>query len=271
MSEMYRKRGSVVRYEHGCVVRVFESGEAVEDGLLFRSFPIDSRSPLATLPAPRGEGTDVHEPLEIERMILTEGFAQHAFGDVRWEETTRRMHIAIAHRARALRVLIDLGDFELDDVRIAADALARAGSERDAPARVILAPNVSAALLPSLVGTNVVELWQSAAPHDGKGQPILAQRITKGPGPNWYRPSYRTRPIRMPFHLRAKKHGDFDDDLPRAVALLAPVAGNVLHVLCVDRGDVFPTTITVERVLAVKDEVRWYPYSAGVYGAEMLV
>jgi hypothetical protein len=126
-------------------------------------------------------------------------------------------------------------------------------------------------LLPSLVGTELVELWQSAAPHDGKGQPIAEQRIVRPPWPNWYRPSYRTRPLRMPFHLRAAPHGDIDPQLPIAIALLAPVERNIIHVLCVDGDDVFPATVAIERVLAVGSAVRWYPHAAGAFGAEMLV
>jgi len=137
---------------------------------------------------------------------------------------------------------------------------------------VRLAPNVAAALLPSLVGTNVVELWQSAAGHDGKGLPVIDQKLTAGPWPNWFRPSYRTRPVRMPLHLRAVAASDnIDNSVPEAIALLAPVAGNVLHVLCVDGDAVFPTTVAVERVLAARPSDRWYPYGAGSFGAEMLV
>jgi hypothetical protein len=76
----------------------------------------------------------------------------------------------------------------------------------------------------------------------------------------------------MPLHIRATDAGDnIDSSLPEAVALLAPVAGNVLHVICVDGDDAFTATIGVERVLAVRNTGRWYPYAAGSFGAEMLV
>jgi len=102
--------------------------------------------------------------------------------------------------------------------------------------------------------------------------PVIEQRLTSAPWPNWYRPSYRTRPVRMPLHLRAvAASDDIDSSAPEAVALLAPVAGNVLHVLCVDGDVVFPTTIAVERVLAARPADRWYPYAGGSFGAEMLV
>lgn len=276
MIEVYRKRGRVTRYEHGYVIRSVEAGEAVDDGFVFRAYP--GASPLDPLPASRSEGDEVVRrieslvaaPLVIERLIVSEGLAEHECGEIRWTEETKRVHVAIAHGE--LRVIVDLADFDLQDVRRAIDALARVTDERDAPARVRLAPNVAAALLPSLIGTNVVELWQSAAEHDGKGLPVIEQRLTSAPWPNWYRPSYRTRPVRMPLHLRAVAPSDnIDRSAPEAVALLAPVAGNVLRVLCVDGNVVFRATIAVERVLAVRPVDRWYPYGGGSFGAEMLV
>jgi hypothetical protein len=246
----------------------------VDDGHVFRAYP--SPSSLAPLPAGRGEGDGVvariaelvAPPLAIERLIVTEGYAEHECNDIRWSESTKRVHVSIAHRG--LRVIVDLADFDLADVHRAVDALARAGDERPKPERVRLAPNLAAALLPSLVGTKVVELWQSAAEHDGNGLPVLEQRLMTAPWPNWFRPSYRTRPVRMPLHLRAVGSEEIAE-APEAVALLAPVAGNVLHVLCVDGNEVFPTTIAVERVLAARPTNRWYPYGAGSFGAEMLV
>ena len=278
MTEVYRKRGRVVRYEHGHVIRSIESGEAVDDGRLFRAYPSPSPAFGTLSPLPRGEGDEVvaeieslvQTPLAIERLIVSEGVAEHECGDIRWTEETKRVHVAIAHRE--LRVIVDLADFDLADVRHAIDALSRVTAERPAPSRARLAPNVAAALLPSLVGTKVVELWQSSAEHDGKGLPVIEQRLTSAPWPNWFRPSYRARPVRMPLHLRAvASSDDIDVNAPEAVALLAPVAGNVMHLLCVDGDDVFPATIAVERVLALRATNRWYPYGGGSFGAEMLV
>jgi hypothetical protein len=272
--EVYRKRGRVVRYEHGHVIRSVESGEAFDDGHVFRCGP----SPAPPLPDFRSEGAEVVAriesmilpPLEIERLIVTEGIAEHECGDIRWTEETKRIHLAVKHCA--IRVIVDLADFDLSDLSRAIDALSRAVDERPAPEHVRLAPNVAAALLPSLAGTNAVELWQSAAEHDGKGLPVIEQQLIAPPWPNWFRPSYRTRPVRTPLHLRAAATGDnINYSAPEAVALLAPVAGNVLHVLCVDGGVVFPATIAVGRVLAVGPAKRWYPYGAGSFGAEMLV
>jgi hypothetical protein len=59
--------------------------------------------------------------------------------------------------------------------------------------------------------------------------------------------------------------------IPEAIALLAPVTGKTLHVLCHHQNAFFPTTLTVNKVLAVNPTTRWYPYAAGSFGAELLV
>jgi hypothetical protein len=259
---IYRKRGTVIRYENGFIVRSTEAGEAIDDGT-FRCAPIDAE-PLALA---NSEVADIARRIEaiadVERLIVSEGIAEHECDGIRWTEQTKRVHVAF--KRGAMRAIVDLADFELDDVQRAADVLARASDERERPERVRLAPNIGAALLPSLIGT--IELWQSAAEHDGKGLPVIEQKLTNPPWPNWWRPSYRTRPVRMPLHIRALDGGEMHD-APRAVALLAPVAGNVLHVLLEDG---VATTIAVEQVLAVRNTNRWYPYAAGSFGAELLV
>lgn len=258
---IYRKRGSVVRYENGFIVRSSEAGEAIDNGE-FRCAPIEAE-PLAF---PTTEVEAIARRItamgNVERLIVSEGIAEHECDGIRWTEQTKRVHVSFTRGA--LRVLVDLADFELDDVQRAADALAQSGRDVRSP-RVRLAPNLGAALLPSLIGK--IELWQSKADHDGKGLPVLEQKLTGPPWPNWWRPSYRTRPVRMPLNLRAVDSGEMED-APRAVALLAPVAGNVLHVLS-DTGDAM--TIAVETVLAVRTTNRWYPYAGGSFGAELLV
>jgi len=259
---IYRKRGTVVRWENGFIVRSTEAGEAIDNGE-FRCAPIDAEP----LTLPHSEVEDVARRIsamgEVERLIVSEGIAEHECDGVRWTEQTKRVHVSFVRDA--LRAIVDLADFDLDDVQRAADALARATHERECPARVRLAPNIGAALLPSLIGT--IELWQSRADRDGKGLPVVEQKLTAPPWPNWWRPSYRTRPVRMPLHIRAAGHGEMEN-APRAVALLAPVAGNVLRVLSED-GDVM--RVAVHEVFAVRNTGRWYPYAAGSFGAELLI
>jgi hypothetical protein len=279
MNEIYRKFGRTVRYENGTLVRVEEAGEAIETPDTFRCNPIREAArfsaPVSTEEVEKTIDqirSMVKPPLVIERLVASEGLAEHEFGDRRWRETTRRVHLSIARPPH--RAIIDLGDFDLADVQSAADALRNAGAERDAPQRLRLAPNVAAALLPSLVGIVPpnVHLTQTAGGLDGKGQPIDACSLGGAPWPNWYRPSYRSRPLRAPFHLRAACDvTEIDENLPRAIALLAPPDGLTLRVLCVGGAEAFPATVHVSRIDAIASASRWYPYGAGSFGSEMML
>jgi hypothetical protein len=317
---IYRKRGSVARWENGTLVRVAESGMAIEKDELFECYPeasgdvpsVDESYVLETAHA-------VHDAaaragVAIERLIVIEGIAEHEHTKAAaaaaalqngWTEHSQRIHLSLI-RART-RVILDLGSFDLDDVVRVADVLARAEeTEREAPARLRLAPNVTAALLPSLIGIAPpnVRLVQTAGGVDGCGEPIVEAgsseflggprgsseehalseelRGTRGPRgtpriwPNRYRPSYRVRPVRMPLQLRLECGVTaIDADRPRAVALLAPVSvmnGQlVLRVLVADGDRAFPATVRVARIDAVSDERTWYPYGGGSFGAEMML
>ena len=275
MSELYRKFGRTVRYENGTTIRVDEAGEAVEDAQTFTCRPIPRSVEWPAIDGSAIEKTVseiqsiVRAPLSIERLIVSEGVAEHQFADRRWREATRRVHLAITFQK--WRVLIDLGDFDLDDVRVVAGAFPRAEARGCTDSRLRLAPGVSAALLPAFINIAPpnIQLMQTAGGFDGKGEPIGQ---STGPWPNWYRPSYRVRPVRAPFSLRAvcdvKEVGE---DLPRAIALLAPVERLTLDVLCVYGDAVFPARIRVARIDGISDVVRWYPYGAGSFGAEMML
>ncbi len=266
MKEIYRKRGRVVRYDHGQLVRVDEAGEAIESPELFTASPLAEPMTLPEVDA--GDVVATAQAIESlvapERLLVSEGIAEHEIGDLHWSERTRRVHLSITRRRE--RAMIDLASFELDDVRRIAGALESMSDERASPPRMRLAPAVTAALLPSLIGT--IDIVQTAAPFDGKGHPIEEHGA---PWLNWYRPSYRVRPTRMPFHLRATPFGEIDRDEVEAIALLAPVDQMSLRVLCVDGHDVFPTVIAVTSVLAVGEPRGWYPYGADSFGAEMIV
>ena len=65
---------------------------------------------------------------------------------------------------------------------------------------------------------------------------------------------------------------DIDPDAPLGIALLEPVHGTMLRVLCVDGDAVFPTTVDASHIAAVsRTEPVWYPYAAGSFGAEMML
>lgn len=275
MSELYRKRGRVIRYENGSLVHVTEAGESREVGEQFTCAPLSEHVVLPELDGKEVEATvreiraAVSHPLSIERLIVSRGLAEHEFGLVRWTEESRRVHLSIAFRT--IRALFGLADFELGEVKRVIDLLPRAREERESPQRLRLAPGVAAALLPSLVGIAPpnVTLSQSAGGRDGKGQSILEHRLGSPPWPNWYRPSYRVRPVRAPHNLRLDCDvQQIDLDLPEAVALLAPVDGLTMRVLCVDGQTVYPAAIRITRIEAVGAPTKWYPYGAGSFGAE---
>ncbi|MDP9193844.1 MAG: hypothetical protein M3P06_19290 [Acidobacteriota bacterium] len=303
---IYRKRGSVVRWENGTLVRVTESGMAVETEELFECRPdvsgdvprvvdskvIEAASAVQDVAAAAG--------VTIERLIVIEGVAEHVWSaaaataafvsdSAAHEHTkavaattalqnhiehTRRMHISLV-RAHT-RAILDLGSFELADVVRVAGVLARVEAmDREAPARLRLAPNVTAALLPSLIGIAPpnVRLLQTAGGVDGCGEPIVEASEA---WPNWYRPSYRIRPVRAPLQLRIECDvKTIDAGSALAVALLAPVSvmnGElVLRVLIDGRDGAFASTLRVARIDAVSDERTWYPYGGGSFGAEMVL
>jgi hypothetical protein len=270
-AEIYRKRGRSVRREGNRLVWVDEAGEAVEDHSLFRTRALDE---AVHLPAPHAVAVDeaalvieamVAPPLFVERLFISEGIVAHEFGGISWSETSWRVHLSIARPP--LRAIFDLANFGFDTVRRAVLALTQAKDERQPPKRIRLREHVGAALLPFVP----VEKFQSAAAHDGKGQPIMERRITDEQPPNWFRPSYRVRPRRAWFHQRVVAFGDLDPDVPEALALLAPPGRREIRVLCVDRGVVYPTTVPIRRVVAAKPTVAWYPYGAGAFGAEVML
>jgi hypothetical protein len=267
---IYRKKGQTVRWENGTLLRVSESGVAIEDGDVFTCQPSGVRQrqlPLSDVAAVAVRAATGVAALQIERLIVTHGIAEHECNGRTWTEETQRFHMSLVNGS--IRALIDA---EADVERIAT-ALARAEQhERQPPPRLILAANVTAALLPSLIGLAPpnVELFQSAGGIDGKGNDII--ETNQEPWPNWYRPSYRVRPVRMPLNLRIRCDvKEIERDRPVAVALLAPIEGLTLRVLVDDGARAYPATVRVARIDAVSDEAVWYPYGGGSFGAEMML
>ncbi|HEX6159019.1 MAG TPA: hypothetical protein VF111_02565 [Thermoanaerobaculia bacterium] len=286
MSEIYRKRGRVVRWENGVIVRVGESGIAIEEGGVFRCEPDPKESrprevwAYSPPPFPGDEGwagsphhtgvsriaariREIVAPHAIERLIVAEGEAEHDCDGRRWSERSERIHLALVHR---FRVLVDQASFDLREIEGIARALDRLG-EGTEPRRLRLAPNVAAALA-SQIGTH-----QRAGGIDGKGFPVVER-----PGGNWYRPSYRVPPLRMPMHLQLRCESDALrcesdalEEAPRAIALLAPPHGPILSVLLDDGARAWPATIRAGKVRAAGGDLTFYPYGAGSFGAEMML
>jgi hypothetical protein len=281
MTDLYRKWGRVIRYENGTTIRVDEAGEASEKDGVFWARPAQTRvsvphtSEVSILEGARppvdsyvAQTRVSVRPCKVERLIVSAGVARHETNGITWTEESRRVHISLINPP--LRALIDLASFDVAIVETIAGALARAGAAREAPPRVRLAPNVAAALLPSLIGELAME--QSGGGLDGKGQTIETRAATSDPPPNWYRPGYAVRPVRAWLDIRALPFGSIDKSAPLAVALLAPVEGTMLRVLCIDGEEVFPAMLDANRIAAVsRDEPMWYPYAAGSFGVEMML
>ncbi|MEO6259386.1 MAG: hypothetical protein ABIP63_03515 [Thermoanaerobaculia bacterium] len=275
MSDVYRKWGRVARWEHGVLVRAAEAGESRETAGEFRVEPMQIRDAPETLPEPDVEAveraakkilTAVEQPLAIERLIVTEGVSLHQFGQVQWQERVRRVHLSIARRP--FRMLIDAAGFELDGSLLAAFAGMTLEPGRPST-RIILEPRVSAAFLSA--GPGQLALEQARGQLDGRGQQILDSPVSSDLPPNWYRPSYRVRPVRSWFNLRAVPHGTIDPSIPRAVALLSfPMEGRI-HALCVEEEVASPRWISAGRITAAGPPAEWYPYGAGCWGADMLL
>ena len=271
MTEIYRKRGRSVRREGRYLVWADEAGEAFDEQAIFRTRTMDEAVDLpapdaaAVVAAAREIEACIEPPLTIERMLVSDGIVAHQFGEVAWSESPRRVHLSIARAP--LRILFDFADFHLDVVRRAADLLNRAGAERKPPERIRLADHVGAALVPFAS----VEKVQTAMGRDGRGQLIEERRWTPEAPPNWFRPSYRVRPRKAWFHLRLESLGQIDASVPEAIALLAPASRREIRVLCADGRDVYPTTIPIRPIIAVRPAGTWYPYGAGTFGAEVML
>lgn len=265
---IYRKHGTVARWENGTLIRVTESGIAIEEGEYFECRP-ESSSRRVVEPTRVLETVRALREVRAERLIITDGIAEHECEGRTWREETDRIHASLVHNK--LRALVDSTTRGLDDLFTIADALQRAEENERTIERVKLEPNVTAALLPHLAGHTPpnVRLVQTGGGVDGYGNPIVeAERNW----PNAWRPSYRVRPVRMPLDLRLECASTrIDEDAPRAIALLAPVTGLTIRVLVVDGDRVHPATVTVDHIDAVSDERIWYPYGGGSFGAALML
>ncbi|HUR79341.1 MAG TPA: hypothetical protein VM733_01150 [Thermoanaerobaculia bacterium] len=256
---IYRKQGHTERWENGTLIRVSESGAAREEGEFFECWPGQSASRRVVESSSIEDVVAAVAKIECERLILMRGAAHHEYGEQTWREETDRLHASIVHGS--FRALVDSTTRRLDDLFLVASALHRIEGEREAPQHLRIAPNVSAAVLPFLKDAK-----QTTGGVDGYGNPIT------GTSASFYRPSYRVRPVRMLFNVALEhEQTHIDDDLPRAVALLAPATGIELRVLIEDKARVYASSIRVEKIAAVATERIWYPYGAGSFGAEMML
>ncbi|HYM59423.1 MAG TPA: hypothetical protein VEZ11_00880, partial [Thermoanaerobaculia bacterium] len=314
-AETYRKVGRVVRLERGeeatRLIRIEEAGQATLRGSQFFAESIDEPVEIAKIDSSRVElvaseiESMIEAPLAVERLLVSEGIAAHenrsAQGSVAWEERSERIHLAIVNRRCRVRALVDLGDFvsasrEIAEVATALRALeleGRISSEES----LRLHPRVTAALLAALVenvkehstrqGVSIRQGSHPAIRRDGKGALIEETTLIDETGvrletwPNWYRPSYRVRPVRMPFHVRLTGSSEPQRPAIEALALLAPIEidGGLVKLALLASESGVPFTLSVEhstsdlmrRLRPAGDTATWYPYAAGAWGAAAVI
>ena len=238
---IYRKWGRSVRWENGTIVRVEEAGEAREENRVFLAEPIahgvipsvSERSPAHVVAAADEILRCAQDDVVVERAIITEGVALHECDGVRWHEETRRVHVALTRKP--WRVLVD----DAEEIARIASALARCEGARDFE-HVLVAPHVARQLIDHVR----VDREQAAGGLDGYGRPIEQRRV-EGEPPNFYRPSYRVRPVRRWLNVRALPFGTIDPAAPLAIALVDPATALVEH-----DGRAFITRLNLDRVIA---------------------
>jgi hypothetical protein len=226
---IYRKWGRVARWENGTLVRVEEAGEAREENGMFLAQPIAAREQLPEVDA-RWVVDTARAAGEAERVIVTHGVALHEYAGVRWQDETRRVHVALTRKP--WRVLVD----DFDAARVA-DALARCEGERDFE-HVVVPPHIRIEVS--------CEKEQMPGGLDGYGRPIERRRV-EGEPPNFYRPSYRVRPIKQWMNVRVIPFGTMQP-APKVIALVDGGKALVEH-----EGRVFVTRLRVDRVNAAAE------------------
>ena len=299
MSLVYRKRGRALRIEvaHGRTTRlvVEESGTAHEEGRVFRCESalhddlfveaLDAQ-PLERLVRRVREA--IAAPLELERLVATDGHARHAFGDERWGDRHARLHVAVVHRPWKRRLLLELGADEpdaiaLDDLHETVQAMTAAAPCRSTRvADVVLLSLAAAPLVPLLARLGDRRIQQQPQPfldRDGDGRPIVrAAADDAGWPPNRFRPSYRHRAVRLPFHVTLPPFGTMTSAAYEAVASLAPpqLVGDglfQLQLLLRDSGGACVASLRFRSsaIVAAAGAPRWYPIEAGVVATRLLV
>ena len=290
IDRLYRKAGQTLRAEFSrgrlAFLRVSERGLAIEHNGLFESRQEPSE---VTVEAPgdttvSGIANDLKGDPAVERFTILRGSAIHSIeGGNQWSERFGRIHLSMVNREHRVRVMLDLGGESLDHVDmplidLVRTALQQPFVEEPPPFRAVrLLPHVAAALI-SASDSLAEQSTHPAFRFDGDGQEIRPAGFP--PWPNRFRPSYRARPIPMPFHLRMRPRGADSSVEVTALAISDPfrrlgdtVAGTVL---CSTSRNVFVASLVLEtnfekRIRYVSDKMTWFPYRAGVWGSEMIV
>lgn len=315
MSEIYRKFGTSLRLERRgdslATVSSTEHGEATISNGVFRAQTLNTSAeedevewnldPLHTRIEAAIDGS-----LTIERATLVEGLAFHSWtngeDERRWNESTARAHVTVTDPARRIRTTCSLGAARSDAIDLAplrslTDALSALAGEPppDGPCVIQLEPLVTAELLPLLL--HATEKFGGHAmvrqgshqdfPVDGTGTSVKEAALFDGEAavtlPNVFRPSYRNRPVRAPFHLQLVEveKSEVIADV-KAVGVISPFSvhqrrleGTLLWTR-IDRTGSFAAVVSIAHedwldCLAVDDSRQWFPVGAGSWGQRLLL
>ena len=306
MQERYEKAGRVFRVDvtfDGVVESHFlERGVATsESGSFFaRSLPLSAaKTPVESEAARqivRKITALISPPLSIERLVVTAGESQQRCvrgdDDRTWNECIVRLHLSIAHRGHRVRTEIDLSAadaalIDLDVVERAVSMLAGMSLQAGTPDRVMLLPNVCAALNATIAssaealarsGVSLQQEQHESFLFDGRGEQLQRMALTSGQQwPNVFRPSYRLPPVAMPFHVAMSSEVEPANDAPIvAAALLEPFTIRegwlTARLLSTHPVEVrIPIEQLGRRLHRISADRKWFPYAAGAWGTNTIL
>lgn len=300
---IYRKTGITSRLEWTAHSRAFvdvvEAGVARHDGATFVSEAAHAdRGAGGPITAVELEafaariGAAIPAPVRLDRVVIAAGWASHVHEATErreWSDSNARCFASLSLPDTPLQLEIDLGAATLGRVDIApletaAKAMRTFREDMTPPHELRLAPMVSAALWRALSGTHAASpasrVFQSTHPDfrlDGNGEPI--EEFFAPPWPNAFRPSYRSAPLPMPFHLDIETTATDRSEAPSLVALLEPprLLRNeiTLVALCVDGEAAFRTVVALspaawlQSIRGASGPPTWFPFGAGSWGRDV--
>ena len=266
MTGVYRKWGRVIRFENGTTIRVDEAGEATETkrgvspaptvgpncvGRARRRSPAGevrpSAQPVRSRMSPRRSiACNDRTPHHQLRRCPTRGERLHG----------RRNRNVYTSRSSTRAPCADRSGVVLtwpSSARLLTRWHVQATSERHRCASGLRQ------MSPPRCCRRSSASWRwsrGAAAFRRQGPKNRNAPVTFDPPPNWYRPGYAVRPVRAWLNIRALPFGSIDGSAPLAVALLAPVEGTILRVLCIDGRRCLPAMLDANRIAAVSPTSR---------------
>jgi len=312
--ELHNGRASIVEIEE-----IGESYDSIEE---FRSRTVSTQSrseaniserTMAALASANQFEASVPGSLVLERLVLLSGRADHSIVHEgranEWTDSFERLHISLMHLDARERVEVEVGGNSLDrtdreTITTIASLLARIGREEVTAGELnlSLAPVVAAALWATLTpwilsgaskGPSALTLDQSIHPvlvRDGNGLMIAPKHLYDHDGgtlwselPNVFRPSYRTKPVSMPFHIRAHPIQSVVHSHYEAHALLQRFIwtseGLATRLLCKnpETDSVLAIALSMDpqrwlnSTVGIDPEATWFPNLAGTYGSKTVI